>query len=203
MTAKIWDAESGKLILNVPGHHDALNAVAFSPDGRWLATGSSDRWAVVWDLATGGIVSKMNHEGDVAGLAFSPGGQRLATCSLDRTARVWNGVTGALELTLLGHVNAVTSVVFDAEGKRLATSSWDRTARIWDARDGRPLLKITHPGEVHTVAFSRDGRMLATGGEMKIPCVYPLDLAELRKVAAACTTRELTPEERREYLHES
>ncbi|MGH3940344.1 MAG: CHAT domain-containing protein [Pseudonocardiaceae bacterium] len=142
-------------------HDLAVNAVAFSPDGRRLATASDDRTAGVWDATSGRQLATATHHGVVWGVVFSPDGRRLATASIDRTARVRDATSGR-QLATVTHHGWVREVVFSPDGRRLATASDDETARVWDATSGRQLAMVTHHGSVKGVAFSPDGRLLAT-----------------------------------------
>ncbi len=87
-TARVWEAATGQEVARM-AHEVLVCAVAFSPDGQWLATGSYDNTARVWEAASGQEVARMAHEGGVGAVAFSPDGQWLATGSGDDTARVW------------------------------------------------------------------------------------------------------------------
>ncbi|MBC6466777.1 WD40 repeat domain-containing serine/threonine protein kinase [Actinomadura alba] len=148
------------------GHTDSVNSVAFSPDGKTLATASDDNSARLWDVATGRNTATLNgHTSDVFSVAFSLDGKTLATGSYDNTARVWDVVTGRNTATLNGHAGSVLSVAFSPDGKTLATGSADNTARLWDVADGRTTATLTSNINwvVSSVAFSPDGKTLATG----------------------------------------
>jgi hypothetical protein len=122
-----------RLARTLAGHTSAIAGVAFSPDGRLLATASSDRTARVWDPATGDCLRTLTgHTDSPIGVAFSPDGRLLATASHDRTARVWDPATGEHLRTLAGHTSAVYGVAFSPDGRLLATASWDETTRVWD-----------------------------------------------------------------------
>ena len=131
---------SSQVRVTLRGHSNSVTAVAFSPDGKRLATASVDETAKVWDAESGKELRTLRgHSNQVLGVAFSPDGKRLATASVDDTARVWDAESGKELLTLRGHSNYVTAVAFSPDGKRLATASNDDTAKVWDAESGKEL----------------------------------------------------------------
>ena len=143
-------------------HHDErVTQVAYSPDGKQLATASGDKTARLWDAATGKELQRLSHDNYVTAVSFSPDGKQLATASLDFTARLWDAATGK-ELQRLSHDDNVQSVSFSPNGKQLAKASLDKTARLWDAATGKELQRLSHDGGVTAVSFSPDGKQLAT-----------------------------------------
>ncbi|MCY3022114.1 MAG: protein kinase, partial [Planctomycetota bacterium] len=152
-------------LLTLKGHAAVVSSVAFSPDGKRVATGSGDRTARVWDSETGReLLTLKGHDHFVMSVAFSPDGKRLATGSMDCTAKVWEAETGRELVTLRGHTSHVLPVAFSPDGKRVATGSVDYTAKVWEAETGREMLAFKgHPSTVSSVVFSPDGKRLATG----------------------------------------
>jgi WD40 repeat protein/energy-coupling factor transporter ATP-binding protein EcfA2 len=206
-TAKIWDAETGKLLKTLSGHGARVRTVTFSPDSKLLATGtgSDDGTAKIWDAETGKeLMTLRGHQGFVYSVVFSPDGGRLATGSADGTAKVWDAKTGKELMTLRGHELPVYSVAFSPDGKRLATGSLDQSAKVWDAETGEELMTLRgHQGEVRSVAFSPDGKRLATAGADATVQVFAVDIDALITLAHSRVTRDLTPEECKQYFDSS
>jgi CHAT domain/TIR domain/WD domain, G-beta repeat len=169
------------LARTLTGHDSWVTGVAFSPDGRLLATASYDGTAWLWDPATGEQLRALaGHAGWVRGVAFSPDGRLLATAGDDGMARLWDPASGEHRRTLTGHTGTIYGMAFSPDGRLLATvGRGDGTAWLWDPATGKHLRTLTHRTMrtlVHTilgppalssvtgVAFSPDGRLLATAG---------------------------------------
>src|SRR2546421_273917 len=119
------------------GHLDWVSAVAFSPDGKLLASASNDRTIRLWNTATGAASQTLEgHSNHVNAIAFSPDGKVLASASNDKTVRLWAAGIGTVCQILKGHFDWVNAVAFSPDGKLLASASNDKTVRLWDAGTG-------------------------------------------------------------------
>ena len=142
-------------------------SVAFSPDGKILATGDVNGRICLWQVADGKqLLTFQGHTGWVWSVAFSPDGQTLASCCHDSLVRLWDRKTGETLRVLHGHTSGVRSVTFSADGRTLASGSLDSSIRLWDLRDGHCLNALHgHTSAVRSVTFSPDGRTLASGSD--------------------------------------
>ena len=182
---RVWDADAilegtNKMVVHIgydngkdylaPGEAHTIRvapvgvvSLAFSPDGKRLATGSEDARITLLDPVSGKTIrSSIGHASTVLALAFSPDGKRLASASHDRTVKIWDTASGKELLTLTGHAGPVYAVVFSPDGKSVATAIDDSHIRLWDATTGAALRTLdSQQGEVLSRAFSPDGKRLA------------------------------------------
>jgi WD40 repeat protein/tRNA A-37 threonylcarbamoyl transferase component Bud32 len=174
--AQLWERATGKPV-GRPLEHPHLPseaalpfhmiiAVAFSPDGKAVLTGSRDNTARLWDLATGEPRSPpLPHTDWVRCVAFSPDGRTLLTACRDGTAQLWDAETGKLLGEPLRHTYEMEMAVFSPDGKLILTGGRDDAARLWTAATHQPLgPPLPHDGGVGAVAFSPDGGTLLLGG---------------------------------------
>ncbi|MFE3738496.1 trypsin-like peptidase domain-containing protein [Streptomyces sp. NPDC059134] len=161
--SSLTSAANRPLAQRLTGHTDNVDSVAFSPDGRTLATISYDQTVRLWNVDTGKTIRTFERNTDGAYLVvFSPDGRTLAIPT-DKTVRLWNVDTGKTIRTFTGHTGIVNSVFFSPNGHTLATASWDGTARLWNTETGKTIRTFTgHTDAVFSAVFSPDGRTLAT-----------------------------------------
>lgn len=164
-TIKLWDVESGKLLETLAGHTDIL-CLTFSPDGRLLAAGCGNSSLKLWDTGSGKLLMTLEgHQKPVWSVSFSPDGRTLASGSLDSTIRLWDPSTGELSGSLKGHTDSVRAVSFSPDGLKLASGGNDGTLRIWDLATQKQETALDLGGAIWSVAYSQDGKHLATAGE--------------------------------------
>ena len=163
-------AAAEPVLLKQPGW---IPGLAFSADGKRLATACSDQAARLRDAMSGKELALFRgHRDCVVAVALAPDGKTLGTGSYDQTARLWNVASARLLFTLEGHRGAVMSVAFSPDGHRLASASLDATVKLWDTASGE--LRTTfrgHKSWVNSVVFTHDGAELISGssdGTVKI-----------------------------------
>jgi RNA polymerase sigma factor (sigma-70 family) len=166
---KLWDLATGRERLNLADRKSPL-AIAFSPDGRILASADSNQRVQIWDVTSGKLSAVSEAPRMGSGLAFSPDGKLLAGASTDSTVRLWEAATGK-EVRQIGRFQPASlrlvqaAVAFSPDGKRLASSSNDTAVQLWDVATGKQVAALKgHANIVLALAFSPDGKTLVTAG---------------------------------------
>jgi len=165
--ARVWDATSGALLLQLKGHTDEADYAAFSPDDRLIATAGRDSSVLIWNGADGRFLSRrLTHKDWVYYVSFSPDGARLVTACADRAAHVWDLTTDTEMFQPLRHRDVVPSAEFSPDGHWILTGCMDSTARLWDAASGAPASLnpvLRHGNRVLHASFHPDGhRVIST-----------------------------------------
>jgi serine/threonine protein kinase len=168
------------------GHSNVVWSVAYSPDGRYLASGSWDKTIKIWEVATGKQLRTLTGHSDWVNLVvYSPDGRYLASGGDDKTIKIWEVATGKQLRTLTGHSNMVWSVAYSPDGRYLASGDGDNTIKIWEVATGKELRTLTgHSDPVLSVVYSPDGRYLASGSYDKTIKIWEVATGrELRTLA--------------------
>ena len=180
-TVRVWNAANGNIIQTYLGHSDRVQTVAWSPDSTRVASAGDDRAVHIWNASTGALILIYSgHTDHVLGLAWSPDGTRIASASADKTVQVWEVSTGRNIFTYRGHSDYVFAVAWSPDGKRLATGGNDKVVQVWElAKDtkGNFLTSLFsnrgsfafrgHSGRINAIAWSPDGRRIASVGSDK------------------------------------
>jgi WD40 repeat protein len=163
-------AEPAQVATTLKGHTEIVYALAFSPDGKYVATGSFDRTVRLWDTASGKEVKAFGgssgHQNLVLCVAFSPDGKTLASGSQDNTVKLWE-LPSVNTVPTFAHGEVVNALALSPDGKVLAGAGQDGSLKLWNTADGKLLFNLKTPGALAAVGFSPDGKTVATGGADK------------------------------------
>jgi WD40 repeat protein len=192
-TVRIWSVTDGSLLFSLP-HGSGVLAVAFSPNGKTLASGAYDHSIKLWDPKRGVLVDTLlGHNASVLTLAFAPDGRMLASGSWypefaiklwwsdsrtlapgswypAHTTKLWSPFQPAAPPTVTYHSNSINELIFTPNGRLI--SGADTTARFWDALTGRFSNTINATASVTTMALSRDGQLIALPGANHTVKIY-------------------------------
>ena len=168
-----WDLQTGKEIRSIRTQRNLVSALAFSPDGKTLASACASHGAPVegtielWDPTTGKKRLDLHgHHGAIYCLAFSPDGKLLASGGADHSVRFWDVATGAERFPFEGHVGPIRHVAMSLDGNLVASAGSDHTIRLWDPKSGKQLRRLVgHRDVVHSVAFAPNGKTLYSSSD--------------------------------------
>jgi WD40 repeat protein/predicted Ser/Thr protein kinase len=162
----VRDVTTGRQVASVKlGGEGQQKGLAYSPDGRWLASTTPDFQVALWDVKTYRPSARWSgHSGEIFSVAFSPDGRRLASAGKDRIVRVWDVESGKCQAVLRGHTDDVFTVAFHPGGTRLATAGRLGTVWLWDLERTEDVARLAgHTSFIWSLAFTPDGKTLASG----------------------------------------
>lgn len=199
-TARIWNAQSGALIVELKGHAAALSTALFSPNGQLVLTASHDGSARIWDAQSGrATVTLSGHTDKILAADWSADGSRVVTAGDDGTGRVWDVLGGKQLCEYRGHGAAIYSAAFSPDGTRVLTASGDETAQIWLVKSGKLVAKLLgHAAPLWSGAWSPDGRRVVTASGDSTGRIYETTkgrlIAELKGHQSAVTSAWFSPD---------
>ena len=162
---RLWNLETGELIHKLDGHGDWVNALDFSPEGKWIVSGANDGLIKVWSLKSGRVLRNVyGHVGYVNSVKYSRDGRKLLSASSDRTIRIWNAWSWMPERVFWGSMRSVYSAEFSADEKRIVSTS-NGLLKIWDIQlSFEKQLREADFSSVQQVSFGPGHQRLITGG---------------------------------------
>ena len=185
-TVSVWDVKSGQTMWSQKAHRNSIQTIAFSPDGKYLATGGSRQYVrtreifaqvKLWDAQTGSLLKTLESEGEVFSIAFSPDSKQVVTgCGSSGGSgtfkrsemgrvQVWNTETGDTVWSKSAHAAACLAVAYSPDGRTIASGGNDNAVRLWNANAGTLKTMLEGTGvNVSAVTFSPDSNTLASGG---------------------------------------
>ncbi|MBD2043547.1 serine/threonine protein kinase [Microcoleus sp. FACHB-672] len=191
-TLRLWEENTGKLRhAFFDAHSNAIGALAMTPDGKLLASGSTDKTIRLWNLEKNFRIRTIPaHAGSVNALAISPDGKTLISASDDKTIRLWRLPTGKRILTIPAHAGPVNALAISPSGEILASGSDDNTIKLWDLSTGKLLSTfVGHKGSVHALAISPDGKTLVSGSADNTVKQWNLGTGKLRRTLEGHSSR--------------
>jgi DNA-binding beta-propeller fold protein YncE len=199
---RLFKVGDWSLVAALPGHTDVVSCVAFTADGKQLATASFDKTVRLWDTATHKLQKTLTGHSDfVYSVAFSPDGQWLVSASKDRTVKMVETATGKSLLTFSGMDQDVLTVAVSPDGKQIVSSGLEPPMCWWNPKTGERVRRQNgHGVAVHEVCFSKDGKRIASAGADRTVRLWASDTGNVQQtinVGSIVYAVALTPDGQR------
>jgi WD40 repeat protein len=181
---KIYELPQLKRVADLPtAHSDTVYGLAFSADGKLLASAGADKFVRVWEVPSGKAIKSMEgHTHHAMDVSWKADGKLLASAGADSTIRVWTYETGEQARSITGHTNQVNRVMFVGATPQVATVAGDMTARVWNAENSQAVRTFAGAkGFLQSLAVSKDGKTIAAGGQDGKVLVFELATGKLLK----------------------
>ncbi len=180
---KIQQLGAGGQVESLRGHEDLVRAVAFSPDGTHVVSGSRDGTVKLWNAVhTDDALTLVGHSAVICSLAVSPDGGRIVSAGFNRTPKLWDMETGEELHTLYGHRGVASRVVFSPDGARIVSGDDTGTIRVWAADTGQPIRSFSaHEGGITSLAISRYGASMVSASHDHTIKLWDADTGNLIK----------------------
>lgn len=171
---QLWDVRTGQKQVDLLGHTGPIHCLAFSPDGRRIASGCTHGTVRIWSPGAPQASFVLEDRTEyILCMALSGDGMRIVTGGKGGTLKLWDARTGQPVRQWRGHAGEVRSVAFSPDGQRIASGGKDKTARVWDVQGGRELLALREfKKSVVCVGFSPDGEQLFAGEFDNTPSIW-------------------------------
>ncbi|MGZ6366161.1 MAG: WD40 repeat domain-containing protein [Ktedonobacteraceae bacterium] len=161
----------GSVSYTYRGHTDRILTVAWSPNGKYIASGSLDKTAQIWASSQSEHFQPYiyrGHTGGVQTVTWSPDSNRVASGSIDKTIQIWDALNGEHAAIYTGHTDAVNTVAWSPNGTYIASGAADNTVRVWEVTTGRQLYVYRgHGASINSIAWSPNSRQIASGSSDK------------------------------------
>ncbi|OQA13313.1 MAG: translocation protein TolB [bacterium ADurb.Bin363] len=162
------------------GHSDYVTSVSYSPDGKYVASGSWDKTVKIWEVSSGKCIRSLEGHSDyVTSVSYSPDGKYVASGGADETVKVWEISSGKCIKNLIGHSYMITNVSYSPDGKYVASGNVDETVKVWEISSGKCIKTLTEQSEwVSGISYSPDRKYLATSGMKDTVKIWELSIAK-------------------------
>jgi len=181
INAKLWESETGKLLIELKGHTNIVPRAIFSSDGKRILTASWDNTSKIWDSESGELIADLKgHIDSLNNASFSHDGLNIVTSSFDKTAKIWDLTVVNVIDDLKGHSDSIIDAVFSIDGRKISTASRDHTAKVWDTKSGQIITELNgHTDYVSAVTYSPDGKKILTASADRTAKVWDAEDGKL------------------------